>query len=256
MSEDGSNEPGTRRRRVLIVEDEQDLCQLLEHNLSRDGFDVTVAYTGEEGLRLIGEQPLDLVLLDLMLPQMDGLEVCRRVKRDPATADVPIVMVTAKGEEPDIVTGLELGADDYITKPFSPRVLLARVRAVLRRQDTAATAAGDSDANARGAGGAGTARDEPTIEYGRLKLYPERHEAFVDDQQLELTATEFRLLRLLAGRPGRVFTRQQIIEMIHGGQSAVTDRSVDVQVVSLRRKLEPCADLIQTIRGVGYRFGE
>jgi len=241
MSVDASNESVTRPR-VLVVEDEQDLCQLLEYNLTRDGFDVKIAYTGEEGARLLAEQPFELILLDLMLPQMDGLELCRRVKRDPATAAVPIIMVTAKGEEADIVTGLELGADDYITKPFSPRVLLARIRAVLRRQEVAAAT--------------DTTEDEPKIQHGRLTIYPDRHEAFVDDEKLDLTATEFRLLRLLANRPGRVYTRQQIIELIHGGQSAVTDRSVDVQVVSLRRKLQRYADLIQTIRGVGYRFGE
>ncbi len=243
MTADHSQDQSHQATRVLVVEDEQDLCDVLRYNLSRDGYDVTVALTGEEGARLLGEGGFDLVLLDLMLPQMDGLELCRRMKRDSAMADLPIIMVTAKGEEPDIVTGLELGADDYITKPFSPRVLLARVRAVLRRQE-------------QGLATPDQAEQEHVIKRGRLVIHPDRHEAFVDDRKLELTATEFRLLVLLAERPGRVFTRQQIIESIHGGQSAVTDRSVDVQVVSLRRKLDRYAELIQTIRGVGYRFGE
>ncbi len=232
------------RPRVLIVEDEQDLCHLLQYNLTREGFDVTIAETGEQALEQVQAQEFALVLLDLMLPQMDGLELCRRLKRDAVTAQVPIVMVTAKGEEADIVTGLELGAEDYITKPFSPRVLLARVRAVLRRR---AIAEADLD---------GQAEDEPVIRRGRLTIHPDRHEVMLDQTKLDLTATEFRLLLLLANRPGRVFTRQQIIETIHGGQSAVTDRSVDVQVVSLRRKLGRWADLVQTIRGVGYRFRE
>jgi len=238
-----SSRPKSEAPRVLLVEDETDLQELLRYNLRREGMKVEIADTGEDALRQVHDDPPDLILLDLMLPRMDGLEVCRRLKRDPATAAIPIVMVTAKGEEADIVTGLELGADDYITKPFSPRVLLARVQAVLRR-----AAAAEHEPEAEQAA--------PVIHRGSMTIYPDRHEVRVDDQSIELTATEFKLLSLLAQRPGRVFTRQQIIERLHGGHSAVTDRSVDVQVVSLRRKLGAAADSIETIRGVGYRFRE
>ena len=231
-----------RRLRVLVVEDEVDLQELLRFNLERDGLDVLTADTGEQAVNLVPKEKPDLVLLDLMLPRMDGLDVCRRLKANPATSQTPIIMVTAKGEDADVVAGLELGADDYITKPFSPRILMARVRAVMRRQ------AAERSAEAGEAAG--------LIEVDPISLDPERHEARLDGKVLDLTATEFRLLKLLIRRPGRVFTRQQIIETIHGGQSAVTDRSVDVQVVSLRRKLGKHADLVQTVRGVGYRFRE
>jgi len=229
-----------RKSRVLVVEDEADLQELLRFNLERDGFEVFTADTGEEAVKLAPMKKPDLILLDLMLPRMDGLDVCRRLKADPALDSTPIIMVTAKGEDADVVAGLELGADDYITKPFSPRILMARVRAVMRRQ----AADGETD------GGGGLIRIDPLV------IDPERHEAMLEGKPLDLTATEFRLLTLLIRRPGRVFTRQQIIETIHGGQSAVTDRSVDVQVVSLRRKLGAHADLLQTVRGVGYRFRE
>ena len=224
---------------ILIVEDEQDLLELLRYNLDREGYHVQVATTGEEGLKLARREPPDLVLLDLMLPAMDGLEVCRTLRHRDATASVPIVMVTAKGEETDIVRGLELGADDYITKPFSPRVLLARLKAVLRRAESEHAA---------------PTPDDQAVEIHGIRIDPDRHEVQVDGQRVDLTATEFKLLRLLAARPGRVYTRQQIIAAIHDGQAAVTDRSVDVQVVALRRKLgEPGAN-IETVRGVGYRF--
>jgi len=226
--------------RVLVVEDEADLQELLRFNLERDGFEVHAADTGEQAVKIASAEQPDLILLDLMLPRMDGLDVCRRLKADPALSRVPIIMVTAKGEDADVVAGLELGADDYITKPFSPRILMARVRAVMRRQS--------EESAPEGAAG--------LIEMDPIVVDPDRHEAMLDGKPLDLTATEFRLLTLLVRKPGRVFTRQQIIETIHGGQSAVTDRSVDVQVVSLRRKLGPHADLVQTVRGVGYRFRE
>ena len=228
-------------QRVLVVEDEADLQELLRYNLERDGYRVSVVDTGEQAVKAVKDDPPALVLLDLMLPRMDGLDVCRRLKSGDATARVPIIMVTARGEDADVVSGLELGADDYITKPFSPRVLMARVRAVMRRQAADARAIPDS---------AGLIAVDP------ISIDPERHEAMLAGKPLDLTATEFRLLLLIVRRPGRVFTRAQIIEAIHGGQSAVTDRSVDVQVVSLRRKLGEHADLIQTVCGVGYRFRE
>ncbi len=223
---------------ILLVEDEQDLLELLRYNLSREGFQVETAMTGEAGLKKAREmgKGLDLVLLDLMLPGMDGLEVCRTLKSRESTQQVPVIMLTAKGEESDIVRGLEYGADDYITKPFSPRVLMARISAVLRRREGEAK------------------RDGSVIEIGALQIDTERHEVLVKGEQAVLTATEFKLLSLLASKAGRVFTRQQIIETIHEGYAAVTDRSVDVQVVSLRRKLGEVGRSIETVRGVGYRF--
>lgn len=224
---------------ILLVEDEQDLLELLRYNLSREGFQVETAMTGEAGLKKARElgKHLDLVLLDLMLPGMDGLEVCRTLKGRDHTSSIPVIMLTAKGEESDIVRGLEYGADDYITKPFSPRVLMARIAAVLRRREGEAKAGNGS-----------------ILEIGDVQIDTERHEVLVKGEPTLLTATEFKLLSLLASKAGRVFTRQQIIESIHEGYAAVTDRSVDVQVVSLRRKLGEAGRSIETVRGVGYRF--
>ncbi len=227
--------------RVLVVEDEQDLQDLLRYNLSREGMDVICADSGEKALEIARQKLPDLILLDLMLPGVDGLNVCRTLKNEGATANIPVVMLTAKGEEADIVVGLELGADDYIPKPFSPRVLMARIKAVLRRS---------GDPNAPEPDG------EDCINVGEVIIDRGRHEVRIEDEPIDLTATEFRLLNLLATRPGRVFTRQQIIEAIHGGLAAVTDRSVDVQMVALRRKLGDHGSNLETVRGVGYRFKE
>ncbi|MFP4144930.1 MAG: response regulator transcription factor [Phycisphaeraceae bacterium] len=224
---------------ILIVEDEQDLLELLSYNLSREGYEVATATSGEAGLKLARSTPPDLVLLDLMLPGIDGLEVCRTLKSRDRTAESAVIMLTARGEEADIVRGLEMGADDYLTKPFSPRVLLARIKAVLRRRDREPAEGGGR-----------------VTEAGGVTIDPERHEVTVQGERVELTATEFRLLQLLASRAGRVFTRQQIIEALHEGFAAVTDRSVDVQVVALRRKLGEAGGKIETVRGVGYRFAE
>ncbi|MEX0776784.1 MAG: response regulator transcription factor [Phycisphaeraceae bacterium] len=234
--------PDTGRGHLLVVEDEQDLQDLVRYNLERNGYRVSAVDSGEKALKLVRAEIPELIVLDLMLPGMDGLEFCRMVKADPALATIPIIMLTAKSEEADVVTGLELGADDYVTKPFSPRVLLARVKAVMRRgggEPLTEAAAANEDIRIR-----------------ELRIRPDRHEVTVEDEPVELTATEFRLLRLLAARPGRVFTRQQIIEAIHGKFAAVTDRSVDVQVVALRRKLGTAGADIQTVRGVGYRYRE
>ncbi len=241
--EPAAAEPPTHstKARVLVVEDEQDLQDLIRFNLERNGYRVTCAESGEKALRLVRSELPDLIVLDLMLPGMDGLQFCRAMKEDAESAEVPIIMLTAKSEEADIVAGLELGADDYVTKPFSPRVLLARIKAVLRR--------GDAVADTETVSG----RD---VHLRQLTIRPERHEVLVNDQPVDLTATEFRLLTLLAVRPGRVFTRQQIIEQIHGKFAAVTDRSVDVQVVALRRKLGEVGVDLQTVRGVGYRYRE
>lgn len=222
---------------ILVVEDEQDLQELLRYNLEREGFEVESIFRGEQVMDVVEKKNPALVLLDLMLPGMDGLEVCQALRSKSSTASVPIVMLTAKGEEADIVTGLELGADDYIPKPFSPRVLLARIKAIIRRRKAS------QDAQAHG-----------LVRVGELSIDPERHEVHVQDEAKELTHTEFRLLEFLARRPGRVFTRSQIVKGVQGGHVVVTDRSVDVHVVSLRRKLGEFGQTIQTVRGVGYRM--
>ncbi|WP_320056231.1 response regulator transcription factor [Desulfuromonas thiophila] len=225
---------------ILIVEDEEDILALIHYNLSRAGYTVLSATCGEEGLALARQQQPDLVLLDLMLPGMDGLEVCRRLKSQDDTRRLPVIMITAKGEEADIVTGLELGAADYVTKPFSPRVLLARIKAVLRRDTELVESA---------------AATEPVcIERHGLSIHPGRNEVLVEGERVELTYTEFRVLHFLASRPGWVFTRYQIVNAVRGEDYSVTDRAVDVQIVGLRRKLGPCGHCIETVRGVGYRF--
>jgi two-component system phosphate regulon response regulator PhoB len=224
------------RTHIFVVDDEPDILELVRYNLDQHGYDVTCAISGEAALPQICSRLPDLLVLDLMLPGVDGLEVCRALKQDVQTAGVPILMLTARSEEADIVAGLELGADDYLTKPFSPRVLLARIKAVLRRQRTAPVV------------------ETAMIVRGDLVIHPGRHEVLVDGRPIQLTHTEFRILHMLARRPGWVFTRSQIIEAAQGEDSIVTARSVDVHIVSLRRKLGPCDDMIETIRGVGYRF--
>ena len=226
------------KEQILVIEDEEDILALVHYNLAKEGFRVQTATSGEDGLKAAQETPPDLILLDLMLPGMDGLEVCRALKREPVTAAVPIVMMTAKGEEADVVAGLELGADDYVTKPFSPRILVARARAVLRRRSEAAPKASEEEA----------------IQVGDLVIHPGRNEVLVAGQPVELTFTEFRVLLFLASRPGWVFTRYQIVNAVRGDDYAVTDRAVDVQIVGLRKKLGPCGNYIETVRGVGYRF--
>ena len=228
---------------VLVVDDEQDILELVAYNLTKEAFAVTTVTTGEDALRAVRSQLPDIVILDLMLPGVDGLEVCRILKGDERTRDIPIVMLTAKGGEADIVAGLELGAADYVTKPFSPRVLTARVRAVLRRDK-----AGDGDESA-------------SITVRNLVIHLGKHQVLVEGRPAELTATEFRILVFLARRPGWVFTRQQIVDAAQGEDSFlpdrfVTDRSVDVHIVSQRRKLASCGSYIETVRGVGYRLKE
>jgi two-component system phosphate regulon response regulator PhoB len=223
---------------VLVVDDEVDILELLRYNLTKDGFRVSTVTTGEQALNFVEKIRPDLIVLDLMLPKVDGLSVCRRLKSVETTRDIPIVMLTARGEEADVVQGLEAGADDYVAKPFSPRVLLARMRAVLRRAPKHA-------ALANGA-----------IVRGRLTIHPGRHEVMVDDALVELTYTEFEILAFLAARPGWVFTRLQILDAVRGDNYAVTDRSVDVHIVSLRRKLGDVGTCVETVRGIGYRFKE
>lgn len=230
------------RRSVLIVEDESDIRELLSYNLRKEGFEVASVASGQHALATAEASPPDLVILDLLLPDLDGLTVCRRLKSNPRTRHSAVIILTAKTEEADVVSGLTVGADDYITKPFSPRVLLARVRAVLRRADPAETAEeGD---------------DQEAIRIHDLVIHSGRHEVRVGGEPVELSSTEFRLLRLLAHKPGWVFTRQQILEGIHGDSFAITERAVDVQIVGLRKKLGKAGNYIETVRGVGYRFKE
>jgi len=224
------------RENILVVDDEEDILELVSYNLAREGFRVACASTGEDGLEKARMKLPDLVILDLMLPGVDGLDVCKQLKGDPKTSHIPIVMLTAKGEEADMVTGLELGADDYIAKPFSPRVLTARVKTVLRRRKKE------------------SADDTSVIQIYDLVINPGRHEVLVMGKPVELTFTEFKILYALAKRPGWVFSRYQIVDAVRGEDYPVTDRSVDVQIVSLRKKLGGCGKYIETVRGVGYRF--
>jgi two-component system phosphate regulon response regulator PhoB len=224
--------------RILIVEDDEDIQELLEYNLKKAGYAVTSVTRGEEGMRSLRSVLPDLVLLDLMLPGLDGLEVCKQMKQDRRLARVPVIMISARGEEADVVIGLELGADDYLAKPFSPRVLLARVKAVLRRN------------------GEEHEKDSPVLLRGSLVIDAGRHDVSVDGERVGLTPTEFGVLHLLAGKPGWVFTRQQIVDAVRGEDYAVTERSVDVQIVGLRKKLGDAARFIETVRGIGYRFTE
>jgi len=226
------------KERILVVDDEEDILELVRYNLSKEGYQVQCVGTGEEALQVARENRPDLIVLDLMLPGIDGLDVCKALKADQRTNGIPIIMVTAKGEDADVVTGLELGAEDYITKPFSPRILSARVKTAIRRR--------------RGTVDDRAPRAPVTIE--ELHIDPGRHEVRVKDKLIELTNTEFKLLHLLASQPGWVFTRYQIVDSVHGQDYPVTDRSVDVQVVGLRKKLGRFGKYIETVRGVGYRF--
>jgi two-component system phosphate regulon response regulator PhoB len=226
------------KKTILVVEDEGDILELLKYNLAQEGYEIIPATNGEAALQAIAQKKPHLILLDLMLPGIGGLEVCRLLKQQSDTAGIPVIMVTAKGEEADVVVGLELGADDYLAKPFSMKVLVARVRAVLRRRERSAPPG-----------------DEP-LKVHDLTINPGRHEVLCGRTAVELTASEFRLLHFLARRPGWVFTREQIVDGVKGTDYAVTDRAVDVQVVSLRRKLGKRGDYIETVRGVGYRFRE
>jgi DNA-binding response OmpR family regulator len=226
--------------RITVVEDEDDIREILEYTLTREGFAVESASDGAGGLELIRRRGPDLVLLDLMLPDLDGLEICRQLKAEGSTAEISIIIVSAKGEESDIVLGLGLGADDYVTKPFRPRELVARVRSVLRR------------------------RDQPQpLEWGRmtvvrgpLRIDPERHRAWIEEVELELTATELRILHLLASHPGRIFSRAQILSEARGELAAAFERSVDAHVRTIRKKLGAHRELVETVRSIGYRFQE
>jgi two-component system, OmpR family, alkaline phosphatase synthesis response regulator PhoP len=226
------------KEKILVVDDEEDILELIRYNLAREGYQVVCAASGEKTVEKACKDKPDLIVLDLMLPGIDGLQVTRNLKDDVRTRHIPIIMLTAKGEEADIVTGLELGADDYITKPFSPRVLLARIRAIVRRR---AKKLED---------------DGGIVQINEIVIHPGRRMVTVDGQPVDLTYTEFQVLYYLSKRPGWVFTRSQIVDAVRGSDYPVTDRSVDVQIVGLRKKLGACGDYIETVRGVGYRFKE
>jgi len=222
---------------ILIIEDDPEIQELLSHSLSKENWTLLQVKTGEEGLSILKSKKVNCILLDIMLPGMDGLKILKKIKEIEQCVSTPVIMTTAKGEDIDIVTGLELGADDYVVKPYSPKVLIARIRAGLRRQEE------------------NTNKVNVTIwQQGDLKIDVARHAAFNGDKQLDLFATEFALLKHFLSNPEIVFSRNQIIEAIRGPDYPVTDRSVDVQILGLRKKLGKAGDMIETIRGVGYRF--
>ena len=225
---------------VLVIDDEKELLELVRYNLEKEGYRIRTAENGADGLEAAARELPDIVIVDLMLPGIDGLEVCRRLRADQRTARTPIIMLTAKSTETDRVVGLEMGADDYVTKPFSPRELAARIKAILRRVSE---------------------RQSPTpqskiIRCGGLAIDMERRNVRCGEENVDLTATEFRLLQILARHPGRVYSRSELIEGALGREIAVVDRTIDVHVTSLRRKLGAYGDRIETMRGFGYRFQE
>lgn len=224
---------------ILIVDDEEDILELIKFNLEKEGYSIVKALTGEKAVKIAGQTSIDLIVLDLMLPGMDGLEVTKFLKTDKKTWKIPIIMLTAKGEESDIITGLELGADDYLLKPFSPKILIARIRAILRR----------------GRKNMLSDRDVIKLEGGMI-IDPAKYTLSIDGDVLDLTLSEFELFSFLADKKGWVFTRGQIVDAIRGKNYAVTDRSIDVIIAGLRKKLKNYASVIETVRGVGYRFKE
>jgi two-component system phosphate regulon response regulator PhoB len=230
------------KRSILVVEDEDDIRELVSYTLLKEGYQVASVASGEEALAVAESQTPDLIVLDLMLPGLDGLAVCQRLRENPNTAGVLIIMLTAKGEESDIVTGLNSGANDYVTKPFSRNVLLARVRAALRSTPVRSEQDDAPDGS------------EEVIKVHDILIHPGKHAVTVDGEPVELSATEFRILQYLARRPGWVFTREQILDAIHGDSYATTARAVDVQIVGLRKRLGPSGKFVETVRGVGYRI--
>ncbi len=223
---------------ILVVEDEEDIQELISYNLKKENYKVHIVSSGEDAIHYAQTKQPDIILLDLMLPGIDGFEVCRRLKNNKTSQVIPIVMLTAKGEDADIVTGLELGADDYITKPFSPRVLIARIRSILRRKTR-------TDVSV-----------EEIIKNGDLIIDTARHQVLLSEKPIQLTSTEFKILHFLASQPGWVYSRDQIVNAIHQTDFAVTARAIDVQIVGLRKKLGKTDEFIETVRGVGYRFKE
>lgn len=227
---------------ILIIEDDAEIRELLSVSMSKEGWKLLFTKTGEEGLELLEKENVNCILLDIMLPGIDGLKVLKKIKQFDQYKNIPVIMTTARSEEADIITGLELGADDYVVKPYSPKILIARVRAGLRRQE---------ETNDKSSPG----NSSVTFwQHGKLKLDAARHEAFYQDKALELQATEFAMLKHFLSHPDIVFSRNQIITAIKGDDYPVTDRSVDVQILGLRKKLGDAGDFIETIRGIGYRL--
>ena len=229
-----------QERKILIIEDDSDIVELLRFNLEREGYRVFSASTGEAGLTIAREEHPSLLILDLGLPGIQGLELCRLMKQQPGTSSTSIIILTAKGLESDVVAGLELGADDYIVKPFRIRELVARVRAVLRRSES----------------GGGNIGIEDQLKAGRLTIDSLRHEVLLEGERLNLTLAEFNLLKLLVSQIGRVFTRDQLLNAITNGETYIIDRNVDVHIRSIRKKIGPERDKLRTVRGIGYKFVE
>ncbi len=229
------------KEKILVVDDEKDIVELLQYNLEKEGYKISAVFSGEQCLGNVKTELPDLILLDLMLPEIDGLDVCKFLKSNPQTSHIPIIMLTAKGEETDIVLGLELGADDYITKPFKVRELLARIKAVLRRTKNNISP---------------ISKEKDIIKFKDLVIDSIKHQVILKDQPLSLTSTEFKLLKFLASHPGKVFTREQLLNQVWSEDSFIVDRAVDVHIRRLRQKLLTASDYIITIRGIGYRFKE
>lgn len=222
-------------KKILVVDDDPDILTLVRYNLEKEGFKISTVESGEEAIEKTRKTKPDLLILDLMLPGMDGLEVCRLLKSDASLKHIPVIMLTAKGEETDIVVGLELGADDYLTKPFSPKVLAARVRVLLRR-------------------GEASSKPVEKLSLGPITIDPERHEVFINSKPIVLTATEFNLLKCFVTRPGRVFSREDLLNQAWSDDALVVDRTVDVHILGLRKKMGKYADWLETVRGFGYRL--
>lgn len=223
------------KERILVVDDEEDILELIRYNLDKEGFDVICAENGEKCLELAAAHSPDLIVLDLMLPGIDGLDVCKKLKNDPETQMLPIIMLTAKSTESDIVVGLELGADDYVIKPFSPRILIARIKSVLRRSDQ-------------------SEEKNEVIRRANFTVNTTGFEVAYRGEKIDLTYSEFEILKLFINNPGRVFSRMQIMKATRDDGYIVTERAIDVQIVNLRRKLKEGGKCIRTVRGVGYKF--
>ncbi len=226
-----------KKERILIVDDEEDIIDVIRFNLEREGYDVISVGTGEKGLDAVERHNPDLIVLDLMLPGIDGIDVCKELKRDPVTKNIPVIMLTAKDSELDIVLGLEFGADDYMTKPFSPKVLTARIKAILRRLK--------SDSS-----------EVEIIKKSGIEINITKHQVKCNDKKIDLTYSEFEILKLFMQKAGRVFSRQQIVNSTKDNEFVITERAIDVQIVGLRKKLGTLGVLIKTVRGVGYKFDE
>jgi len=237
--------------RILIIEDDAQIQEMLKYAFAREGWQLFQAKTGGEGLESLSREGADCVILDIMLPDMDGFKVLKKIRTIESHRNLPVIMCTALGEETDMVTGLELGADDYVVKPYSPRVLAARIRAALRRREKKESSGTDAAASSEAAASNEAAS---LLEAGDIALDVERHTCFLDGKPVELLATEFAILAHFMSHPDIVFSRQKLITAIHGPDYPVTDRSVDVQILGLRKKLKGAGEMIETIRGVGYRF--